>query len=223
MSLILLKGRNGMKKMILIFYFFVFLLNPLCSFANNKDLSFWYFGFGIGTGNGSYKTDSGTITYEEHFEPNDSLTPRLSFQIAAGIIMTRNFLLGIDVSFLYQEGKRSYSDLDLQMVNYTTFTLTYLPYEKGLFFKTGVGPGVMYYDSEAAYGFSLMGGLGMLFQAGKNFHFSTHFEYTYHNYDTFSSTGPKSSHFWAAYLSIYFLGSSTLIKKFQDDVSIIPE
>ena len=163
----------------------------------------WYIGFGFGTGNGSEKYSSGTVTFQEDHESAwgmsvDPTNVTLNFKI--GATLTPNLLVGFDLTAIRSQYDDSGSSTAIQVNNYDAVA-TWFPMGEGLFLRGGAGLSKIVWSVDTPYGdasnsedgFNVLVGGGYAFWLGQTFNLTLNVDYSTQSY---SSDVIDSSNFW---------------------------
>ncbi len=171
----------------------------------------WYIGFGIGSGGGSiyypggvtYSFRDEVTSYQNIFSASDN--GHLAFNFKVGATITPQFLLGFDLTTLRAFG----SVTDLNGVGYSSYAQvwnfdlmsTFFPFERGLFFRAGMGPSIISsgisgpFGSTRNYdqgGFNGTLGVGYAFWLARRFNLTLNADYS-HQWYSASPGGPDTS------------------------------
>jgi hypothetical protein len=165
----------------------------------------WYVGFGVGSGGGSYVLGDQRVNFRHTH--GEGLSPfQLALQLEAGATLTRNVLLGGEVSLLQSwAGEGSY-DSNLTLLQLLT-VVTVFPTERGVFLRAGAGLAGLsqewddgfQYAYSSVWGGSILGGVGYAWWLGRSFNLTLHADVSAQWYA--NATGdPSSSAGMNAYL-----------------------
>jgi hypothetical protein len=177
------------------------------TFAEEKQKSSWYIGFGVGTGELKVEGETMEDAFDEY--PSIDVGQELTFNFGVGKILNPKLHLGFDASAIRQSAEDDSDSIDLQVNNYLA-AITYFPKEKGLSLKAGVGISALVYEidtsfvdeSETYAGLGFLLGLGYDFWLGKSFNLGIHAEYSRQSYN--DSDAPDDTEFTSIYLSFYW-------------------
>ena len=171
-------------------------------FAEEREKSSWYIGFGIGSGDGNAEDN-------EVFENADSTGPTVTLNFGVGAILTPKIHLGFEASAWRREAQYdTYSGTDdyaMQINNYLA-AVTIFPFDKGLALKGGFGAAIAVHDyedsSESYIGTAYLVGAGYHLWLGRTFNLGINFDYSrqrYNDEDFYDDTD-----FYSAYVSFYW-------------------
>jgi hypothetical protein len=170
----------------------------------------WYIGFGLGGGDGSVKDDGGTHSFKEYLGKSPS-TVALNFKI--GATLTPRLLVGLDLSAISAAASEGDAKASVTIANYDAM-VTFFPWERGLFFRGGVGLSALTQDmtdfpttgggtfsrSKRYSGGNVQAGVGYGWWLGKHFNLTANLDFSGQSWggseDPFFRK-PKSSSFWA--------------------------
>jgi hypothetical protein len=165
----------------------------------------WYIGFGIGSGDGSYKTDETKITFDDVTKGADSaMTLGLEFKV--GYTALPNLLVGLDVAGMRTQGDATGVSVALQLNSYDAVA-TYFPLGEGVFVRGGAGLAgivaqLVILDTQlesSLRGYGGMAGFGYEAWLGDSFNLSVNFDYHMHRYSG-DAHEPESGSFYLAYV-----------------------
>jgi hypothetical protein len=165
----------------------------------------WYIGFGLGTGVGSYRIQGERVNFR-HAHGFDSSPLQLAYQLELGATLTRNVLLGGEVSGLTSSTSDSFADSTLSLTQVLA-VVTVFPRERGVFFRGGAGFATLRKEFDdgftfaraSANGVSVLGGAGYAWWLGRHFNLTLHADVSGQKYGS-GSTEPTSSAAVNAYL-----------------------
>lgn len=165
----------------------------------------WYVEFGLGSGNGSYKLDTGRVNYRDH---GAGAPFQLALQLGAGATIMPNLLLGGELSGLVSSSSEQGIDYTLT-VGQLLAVVTWFPLERGLFLRGGAGLAQISSEQDDGYGYGttrstagglgLMGGVGYAWWLGQRFNLSLHGDVNLHTYSG-NRDAPSSSATFTGYL-----------------------
>jgi len=183
------------------------LILPISAFSADHQKSSWYLSLGAGTGSGNAEGE------ELLSGAGDKLGP-MTFHFGLGAIVNPRLHAGFDLSVFGVDG--SYDDPTTYQFSteyawiYNYFgAVSFYPFEKGLFFKGGLGLSKFQYHfgsnnaaldtdlSVMGYGFLVGGGLDLWL--GKSFNLGVHFEWSKQYYN--DSEAPDNTDFYSIYVA----------------------
>jgi opacity protein-like surface antigen len=164
----------------------------------------WYIGFGLGSGNGSYKFQGERVNYLNH---HFGASPfQAAFQLEAGATLTSQLLLGGEISGLVSTASSGGIDSTLS-VGQVLAVVTFFPTGRGLFLRGGAGfaqisseldDGFSVIHSEAN-GVGVLGGVGYAWWLGRRFNLTLHGDANLHAYSGHNDA-PSSSATFTGYV-----------------------
>ncbi len=162
----------------------------------------WYIGFGIGSGGGKAKDETGSYSLSEGL--GDTLSLSINFKV--GLTLTPKLLLGLDINGFQTSGTVTGTSVDAtyQISTYNAM-VTWFPMERGLFLRGGFGLSnlsldVSGYGSDDVSGWNLDVGAGYAFWLGKSFNLTLNLDYAVQSYGSNKVGAPDSSNYWALWL-----------------------
>jgi len=174
--------------------------------------STWYLGFGVGTGNGSLKTDAaGTFGLDEFMGADGvDYSPRITYNAGLGAIVSSGLHLGFDISGIYAAAEASGGDAvaTFRITNYLAM-VSFFPTDEGLFVRLGAGAaaakrtwdyGAGVSGDETYSGYGVLGGAGYAFWVGETLNLVLNFDYSYQSY----GEDLDATKFWNVYVSFYW-------------------
>jgi hypothetical protein len=162
----------------------------------------WYIGFGLGSGGGRAKDETGSYNLSEGM--TDATKVSINFKV--GLTLTPTLLLGLDVNGFQSSGTITGTAID---ATYTISTFnamaTWFPMERGLFLRGGLGLSnlsldVTGYGSDDVSGWNLDVGGGYAFWLGKSFNLTLNLDYAAQGYHSDKVGAPTSSSYWTLWL-----------------------
>ncbi len=123
-----------------------------------------FIGAGVGSGTARYRVDGATVSFSDRFEGATDEVPFVAAKVLTfGVEVKPNLFAGADLTGVAQSGTVGTNKTDLQINNYFA-TLTWFPWEKGLFLKGAAGVSSLFIGSGSQSDRSW--GLGALVSAG---------------------------------------------------------
>lgn len=165
----------------------------------------WYIGFGLGTGGGSYRLDGERVNFR-HAHGVGSSPLQLAYQLELGATLTRNVLLGGEISGLTSSANDAFADSTLTLTQLLG-VVTVFPRERGLFFRAGAGFAALRQEVDDGFqlaqastnGVAVLGGVGYAWWLGRHFNLTLHADLSAQKYGS-GSADPTSSSALNAYL-----------------------
>jgi hypothetical protein len=162
----------------------------------------WYIGFGLGSGGGKAKDETGSYSLSD--DMTDALSVTLNFKV--GLTLTPSLLLGLDVNALRTAGTFTGTSIDAayQISTYNAMA-TWFPVERGFFLRGGIGFSRLSleltgFGTSSVSGWNVDVGTGYAFWLGKSFNLTLNLDYAFQSYGSSDVGAPDTSNYWALWL-----------------------
>ena len=169
-----------------------------------------FIGAGFGSGTARYTVNGTTKSFSDQFQGSSDESPLIAVKVVSfGIAVRPNLYAGMDLTGLTQSGTVGANRTDLQLSNYFA-TLTWFPWERGLFLKSAVGFSSLFIASGPSQS-DRSNGLGVLVSAGYALrvhgahHLTFSAEQGWQTYWGSGDTKPDSSQYNAAYVGYMWM------------------
>lgn len=175
---------------------------PVAATSPGPKRDSWYIGFGLGSGGGKAKDETGSYSLSEGL--SDAVSVSINFKV--GFTLTPSLLLGLDINGFQTSGTATGTAVDVayQVSTYNAM-VTWFPMERGLFLRGGLGLSSLSLDvtgfgSDSVSGWNLDVGAGYAFWLGKSFNLTLNLDYAAQGYHSEKAGAPTSSNYWALWL-----------------------
>lgn len=160
----------------------------------------FYFGVGLGTGNGNLSGQGTTLSFDEwHGGANAPTNGFLN--VKAGVTLAPGLLVGGDLSGMFSQLDEAGFVSTISIVNLDG-VVTWFPAAEGFFVRGGAGVSTLKLDwgstTDSWSGVNVIGGVGYAFWLGERFNLTVNADYSVQSYGS-SSTSPESSSFFAVW------------------------
>jgi hypothetical protein len=163
-----------------------------------------FIGAGLGSGSASYKVNGTTVTFNDRLQGSNDESPFIAVKVvSAGYEVRRTLYAGLDLTGVTQSGTVATNKTNLQISSYLG-TLTWFPWEKGLFLKAGAGLASLFISSgsqsERSWGpaFLLSAGFALRLTGAHHLTFSA--EQGWQWYSGSGATSPDNSQYSAGFI-----------------------
>lgn len=201
-----------MQKVLRVFNVIVLVIifsNGVFAKDTSKKNKIMYFGYGIGSGNGSYTINNKHKTFKSFFQESNVADPsKYGKSMGIGIIVNPALKIGLDFSSIDLSSGVTLSETKLDVNNYF-IVASVRPFDERLSIKAGFG--FSYFNIETVigddtntnkyFGYGMSAGLGYSLWDGDFFKVDLNVEYSRQRY--FEESGLQDSHFWIAFASCY--------------------
>ena len=163
-----------------------------------------FVGLGLGSGVASYNVNGERITFSNVFQGAADEAPFVAVNVLSfGVDVGRNLFAGADLTGVAQSGTVGASKTSLQISNYFA-SLTWFPWERGLFLKAGAGASSFFLSSgpqsERVWGPGVLVSAGYALRITGAHHLTLSAEQAWQWYTGSGATKPDSSQYSAAFL-----------------------
>jgi hypothetical protein len=164
-----------------------------------------FVGVGVGTGTARYKVNGTTKSFSDTLQGSVDESPFIAVKVVTfGIAVKPNLFAGADLTGVAQSGTNTNTDTNtLQISNYFA-SLTWFPWETGLFLKGAAGVSSFFIasgsQSDRSWGLGALVSAGFALRISGAHHLMLSAEQGWQTYWGSSATKPDSSLYNAAYL-----------------------
>jgi hypothetical protein len=163
-----------------------------------------FIGASAGSGTARYRVNGTTVSFSDTFQGATDEAPFIAVKVASfGVEVKPNLFAGADLTGLSQSGTVGTNKTDLQINNYFA-TLTWFPWEKGLFLKGAAGVSSLFIgsgsQSDRSWGLGALVSAGFALRVSGAHHLTFTAEQGWQGYLKPSETRPDSSQYNAFFL-----------------------
>jgi hypothetical protein len=163
-----------------------------------------FIGLAAGSGTARYTVNGTTRTFSDTFEGATDEAPLVAVKVLSfGVEVKPNLFAGADLTGVAQSGTVGTNKTDLQINNYLA-TLTWFPWERGLFLKVAAGVSSLFVgsgtQSDRVWGAGGLVSAGFALRLSGAHHLTFTAEEGWQRYYSSGDTRPDSSQYNAFYL-----------------------
>ena len=158
-----------------------------------------FIGAGVGSGTARYRINGTTKSFSDTFQGATDEVPFIAAKVLTfGVEVKPNLFAGADLTGVAQSGTVGTDKTDLQINNYFA-TLTWFPWEKGLFLKGAAGVSSLFIgsgsQSDRSWGLGAHVSAGFALRLSGPHHLTFSAEQGWQTYSKSSETRPDSSQY----------------------------
>jgi hypothetical protein len=163
-----------------------------------------FIGASAGSGTARYRVNGTTVSFSDTFQGATDEVPFLAIKVLSfGVEVKPHLFAGADLTGVGQSGTVGANKIDLQINNYFA-TLTWFPWEKGLFLKGAAGVSSLFIgsgsQSDRSWGLGALVSAGFALRISGPHHLTFSAEEGWQTYAKSSETRPDSSQYNAFFI-----------------------
>jgi hypothetical protein len=163
-----------------------------------------FIGVGAGSGTARYTVNGTSVSFSDQLQGSNDESPFVAVKVVTfGVEVRPNLFAGADLTGVAQSGTVAAKKISLQLSNYFA-TLTWFPWERGLFLKGAAGFSSLFIasgpDSERSNGLGALVSIGYALRLSGAHHLMLSAEQGWQTYWGSGATRADSSRYNAAYV-----------------------
>lgn len=168
-----------------------------------------FIGAAFGSGTARYTVNGTTKSFSDQFQGSSDESPLIAVKVVSfGVAVRPNLYAGMDLTGLTQSGTVGTDKTNLQLSNYFA-TLTWFPWERGLFLRGGAGVSSLFKgvgsESERSNGLGVLISAGYALRVHGAHHLTFSAEQSWQTYWGSGATRADNSEYNAAYVGYMWM------------------